>query len=154
MAKIIKVTESEVTIAKDDSSVIKVLRSNLDFEPASGEIVEVYDTGEEIIVHRSRQTTADNLQDKININIVNENNNSQSQIVYGAGQGRLVNKMVYALLAIFLGTFGVHQFYAGKIGSGFMYLIFSWTGIPTIVSLFQGISALLRPADANGNIFV
>lgn len=49
------------------------------------------------------------------------------------------NKLVAGLLAIFLGTFGVHKFYLGKIGTGILYLVFVWTGIPTIVSFFEGI---------------
>lgn len=32
------------------------------------------------------------------------------------------NKMVALLLCIFLGMFGVHRFYVGKIGTGLLYL--------------------------------
>lgn len=32
------------------------------------------------------------------------------------------NKMVALLLCIFLGPFGVHRFYVGKIGTGLLYL--------------------------------
>ncbi|KXT75196.1 hypothetical protein STRDD10_00398 [Streptococcus sp. DD10] len=157
MAKIIKVTDTEVSIAQDDSTIIKVPRASLEFEPSNGTLVEVYDTGEEVIVHLAEsKKIADNLQDKININIVNENNNQQTQqqVVYAAGAGRWVNKWVYALLALFFGGLGAHHFYAGKIGTGFMYLLFSWTFIPALIGFFQGISAMLRQADTNGNILV
>lgn len=156
MAKIIKVTDTEVSIAQDDATIIKVPRADLEFEPSNGTLVEVYDTGEEVIVHLAEVKKEENLQDKININIVNENNNQQTQqqVVYAAGAGRWVNKWVYALLALFLGGLGAHHFYAGKIGTGFLYLVFSWTFIPSFIAFFQGISAMLRQADANGNILV
>ena len=49
------------------------------------------------------------------------------------------SRVVGALLAIFLGGFGIHKFYLGKTGQGIVYLIFFWTFIPAIVSLFEGI---------------
>ena len=49
------------------------------------------------------------------------------------------NKIVACLLAIFLGGLGAHKFYFGKWFQGFIYLIFSWTGIPAIVALIEGI---------------
>lgn len=68
--------------------------------------------------------------------------------------GNVVNKMVYLLLAFFLGGLGVHKFYAGKIGAGVIYLLFSWSGIPTIISLIEFFVGLFQVADANGNIVV
>lgn len=49
------------------------------------------------------------------------------------------SKVVAALLAIFLGGLGAHKFYLGKIGQGFLYLIFCWTWIPGVVALIEGI---------------
>ena len=37
------------------------------------------------------------------------------------------------LLAIFLGGLGIHRFYLGETVPGILYLVFSWTGIPTII---------------------
>ena len=51
----------------------------------------------------------------------------------------LRNKQVAAVLAILFGVFGVHKFYLGKIFSGVMYLIFIWTAIPAIISIFEGV---------------
>jgi TM2 domain-containing membrane protein YozV len=47
------------------------------------------------------------------------------------------DEVVGVLLALFLGTFGAHHFYLRRIGLGILYLIFSFTGIPTIVSLVE-----------------
>lgn len=58
------------------------------------------------------------------------------------------------MLAILLGNFGLHRFYAGRIGLGVFYLVFCWTGIPAILGLVDGISALCKTADASGNIVV
>ncbi len=41
------------------------------------------------------------------------------------------------LLAIFLGGLGIHQFYLGRTMMGVLYLVFSWTGIPTIVGWIE-----------------
>ena len=67
---------------------------------------------------------------------------------------RKVNKSLYVLLAIFLGGLGIHKFYAGKTGTGLVYLLFSWTFIPAILSLFSVISVIGIPSDENGNIYI
>lgn len=47
------------------------------------------------------------------------------------------NRVAAALLALFLGGFGVHKFYLGQIGLGILYLLFSWTFIPAIIALVE-----------------
>ena len=43
------------------------------------------------------------------------------------------------ILALFLGGLGIHKFYLNRPGWGFLYLIFCWTFIPTIISLIEAI---------------
>ena len=47
------------------------------------------------------------------------------------------DEVVGVLLALFLGTFGAHHFYLRKNGLGVLYIIFCWTGIPTIISFVE-----------------
>jgi len=47
------------------------------------------------------------------------------------------DEVVGVLLALFLGTFGAHHFYLRRTGLGILYVVFSFTGIPTIVSLVE-----------------
>lgn len=54
---------------------------------------------------------------------------------------------VYLLLALFLGGIGAHDFYVGKPVKGLIKLVFCWTGIPTIISLFNIIGALINKDD-------
>lgn len=49
------------------------------------------------------------------------------------------NKIVAGLLGIFLGGIGIHKFYMGKIGMGILYILFCWTGIPSLVGFIEGI---------------
>lgn len=65
-----------------------------------------------------------------------------------------VQKGLYIMLALFLGGAGVHKFYAGKWMMGILYLLFSWTYIPIIISLFDVIIAILKPSDEYGRIYV
>ena len=53
------------------------------------------------------------------------------------------NKIAAALFAFFLGSFGAHKFYLGKIWFGVLYLIFSWTFIPGVISIIEGLLFLI-----------
>ena len=55
---------------------------------------------------------------------------------------------------IFLGSFGIHKFYAGKILLGILYLLLSWTLLPAIIGFVEGFAALGRKTDSDGNILV
>lgn len=50
------------------------------------------------------------------------------------GEGK--SKVAAALLALFLGGFGVHRFYLGQWW-GLFYLLFFWTGIPGLIAFIE-----------------
>ena len=50
-----------------------------------------------------------------------------------------------ALLAFLLGSLGAHKFYLGRPAAGIIYFLFGWTGIPFLISMFEGLSYLLTP---------
>lgn len=60
------------------------------------------------------------------------------------------NRLVAALLALFLGGFGIHKFYLGQTFKGIIYLIFFWTLIPAIIALIEAI-VLLVMSDEDFN---
>ena len=63
------------------------------------------------------------------------------------------SKGLAIVLALFLGGLGIHKFYLGKTGAGFLYLIFCWTFIPAILGLFDAILLATRNAkDFNGGV--
>lgn len=47
-----------------------------------------------------------------------------------------------AILAFFLGPLGVHRFYLGQKGLGFLYLLFFWAIIPGIIAIIDFIMFL------------
>ena len=80
-----------------------------------------------------------------NIVINNANNNSNvnnNQIGVG-GYRRPKNKWVSLLLCLFLGYFGVHKFYEGKIGMGILYLFTG--GLFGIGAIIDFIVLLFKP---------
>ena len=66
------------------------------------------------------------------------------QAVAGPGKDRLVA----AALALLLGGLGIHKFYLGRTALGVLYLLFCWTGIPSLIGWVEGISYLLRSNEA------
>lgn len=65
-------------------------------------------------------------------------------------QFRTVNKIVYVLLAFFLGGFGVHRFLRGQVGIGICMILFNWLtiGIWALVDFIIGCVKLSKyPGD-------
>ena len=51
------------------------------------------------------------------------------------------------LLAFFLGGFGGHKFYLGRVGQGILYLLFFWTFIPAIIAFIEMIIYIVSNDD-------
>ena len=47
------------------------------------------------------------------------------------------DEIVGILLALFLGTFGIHHFYLRRTGLGILYCCFFWSGIPAILGFIE-----------------
>ncbi|HEX9980934.1 MAG TPA: TM2 domain-containing protein [Flavobacterium sp.] len=47
------------------------------------------------------------------------------------------SKFTTAILAFLLGGFGIHRFYLGQTGKGFLCLLFCWTFIPAVIAFFD-----------------
>jgi TM2 domain-containing membrane protein YozV len=54
------------------------------------------------------------------------------------------NKTTAALLALFLGGFGIHRFYLGNIFIGLLYLLFCWTYIPMVLGVIDFLFFIVR----------
>ncbi len=54
------------------------------------------------------------------------------------------SRVVFGILAILLGGIGVHKFYMGEIGKGFLFLcLLSWN-VGYILGIISGILALIK----------
>jgi TM2 domain-containing membrane protein YozV len=58
------------------------------------------------------------------------------------GQAGEKSRIAAALLAIFLGGFGVHKFYLARPFQGILCILFCWTFIPAIIGFIEGIAYL------------
>jgi TM2 domain-containing membrane protein YozV len=47
------------------------------------------------------------------------------------------DRITALLLCFFLGGFGIHKFYLGKNTAGIIYLVFSFTFVPSIFAFFE-----------------
>src|SRR5579859_1859690 len=47
------------------------------------------------------------------------------------------DEVVGILLALFLGSFGLHHFYLRRTGLGVLYLCFFWTSIPGLLGVIE-----------------
>jgi len=52
------------------------------------------------------------------------------------------NKKLVVILALLLGGTGAHKFYLGETGKGIVYLLFSWTIVPVVLGVFDGLILL------------
>ncbi len=65
---------------------------------------------------------AQNIPQQIVINNTSSSNNNVNQTVQTVVVGRQKDKWLAVLLCFFLGMFGVHRFYEGKVGTGLLWL--------------------------------
>ncbi len=49
------------------------------------------------------------------------------------------SRVIAIVLALLVGSIGVHKFYLGRIGMGILYLVFCWTFIPAIIAFVEAI---------------
>jgi TM2 domain-containing membrane protein YozV len=47
------------------------------------------------------------------------------------------NPATAVILALLLGSIGIHKFYLGQTGWGIVYLVLCWTFIPAIIAFFE-----------------
>ncbi len=151
MSKILSVTNTIVSIGTDDGAIKEVRSEDLNFVPHIGDKVEIFETDTKVIVSKIEDVPTSTPGGGININLQNTQTTPTTNFV---AQGKVVGKVAYCVLAIFLGGLGVHKFYAGKSGAGVAMILFCWTGIPSVIGLIDGIVGLTKKADSNGNIIV
>lgn len=153
MAKIIQITNAVISIGTDDGGIKEVRSSDINFVPHIGDEVEIFETETKTIISKLEKREDELKGSSINVNVKNYANNLASPQHIANGT-KAVNKVVYCLLAFFLGGIGVHKFYGGKIGTGILYLVFSWTFIPVFLSLIDFIVGACKTADSFGMILI
>jgi hypothetical protein len=143
MAIILHVNSTTVTVSLDDNSLKEFpISSCCGFIPTVGTTVKVTINGNTAIIQR----------------IISEDEAIKPQTYTKnsplSRTPHRVNKIAYILLAIFLGGFGIHKFYAGRVLGGVIYLLLCWTFITGILAVIDIIIALIKPSDPDGCIIV
>lgn len=165
MGEIIKIEIDSIVVGMDDGSVVRVNLSDVNFLPQVGDKVKVFKDNDGYLV--SKVTEEKIVENKNFIEKENTSDNFKRDTLDDKGKitnnyyintsvqnKKKVNKLAYVLLAFFLGGIGGHKFYSGKIGTGILYLIFSWTFIPSMIAFVEFIIALTKPSDEYGEIYV
>jgi TM2 domain-containing membrane protein YozV len=141
--------EETVTLLVSDIEVLSHPRATISFQETANEgVFLVEGAGEPIYFHplareaflldlRGPATAAE----RIRLAEAQRPPSPPKPVVGIATPGR--SRIAAALLAIFLGGFGIHKFYLGQGGLGILYLVFFWTIIPAVIAFIEGIIFLL-----------
>lgn len=146
-----------LTIGDDVSGAMQDYKfADCNFRPYIGDVVSIYtdsETGKVLIVKEEKESDLHH----IDRSFAEE---SSHQTYVNEDNAVVVNKFAYGIIAILVGTFGVHHFYAGRTSKGVLFIILTvllgWLVIPVlytlISSIIDGIKVLSMTADANGNV--
>lgn len=117
MSEIISIDGAKTKIGLDSGKIVTVPTATLTYSsPKPGDKVKVYQEGEDIVVNPVKRV--------------------------GSQGDRSINKVVYILVAGFLGFLGVHRFMRGQIGLGILYLL--TRGLLSIGGLIDFIISLVK----------
>jgi TM2 domain-containing membrane protein YozV/RNA polymerase subunit RPABC4/transcription elongation factor Spt4 len=141
---LIKTEGKQVFMAQEDSDS-QDEQNDTSSEPGEDEKYcsncgEIIDEQAEVCPECGVRVKEDSGSNEVNINM--ENNQVQSTASQDVPAGNK-SKVLAGLLGIFLGGIGVHKLYLGQPGRAIIFFLLSWTGIPMLVGLIQGISYLL-----------
>ena len=142
MSKIVYIHSDKIGIGCNDGSLIEVQKDEITFTPSVDDEVEIFRNEGKVFVTKKnpRSTSA----------------NWQSQTTHNNPDGR--SKLAAGLFGIFLGGFGIHSFYLGKIGMGILQIIVTIVtcGLGSLWGFIEGILILCSKSggayhkDVNG----
>lgn len=129
---------------KEDGTMETYSLNAFNYTPNVGDVVSVYHNENETMIVLEEEARVDIIEGEPLL------------------RGYKVNKIAYALLAIFVGELGVHHYYAGNNSRGTKYLLLTlllgWTVIVPIVicikCIIQAVKVLSMPADRDGNVII
>ena len=139
MQKILKVDlqNSKALISNEDTKTMEEVElKHFSFSPQEGEYVNMYKNGDNYFIEKASNVA------------------TQASTTANSGETKKINKIMYILVAIFLGGIGVHKFICGKPLIGILYILltlFTFV-IGWILSIIDIIKVAQLSEDAQGNV--
>ncbi len=144
MKRVIDIQGGYVLVADEFNRIETLPAWAFRFAPCLGDYVEIYRGAGFLVVHKAGIFDSRYY--------IRESDNNVQHIVYT--KGRKVNRDLYIILSLFFGTIGLQKMYSGRLTQGILCMIFSFTGIPSLIGIRDTIRAMSRKADNNGNIII
>ena len=113
-------------------------------------LVPIIGVGLLIFLFRGAKKANDKSEKEFNAHLTNLSDGSKAAYIL-AYNGRKKSATVALVLTIFLGGLGIHKFYLGKTVLGILYLVFCWTGIPSIIALVESFTVAGTTRTMNGS---
>ena len=142
MKRVVDIQGEAIFVANEAHMVEPLPLWAFKFTPCIGDYVDIYRGSGVLIVHRAE--TFD----------VPYNRYNDTPVVYERKEYKTkkVNRTLYIILAFLFGTFGLQKLYSGKTGQWLLCMVFSVTGIPTLIVYVDIFRAICKTADSNGLI--
>lgn len=129
MSKILAITAEAIAIGTDDGAIVEVRPEDVTFDARVGDEVTLFSNEQRTLVTKSepKNTSATGTAQQgdgnnISVNVINGNPTNTAPTYVQTG--KVVNKIAYALFAIFLGGLGVHKFMRERLAQVFYILFF------------------------------
>jgi hypothetical protein len=153
--KILRIYDDAIDVGSSDGNLINISRDDLTFDPKLGQKVEIFQNDSRFMISVAKKKKKKHKNLSSTSEVKTENSAQDSEVIVSEkpilstyNQSERIrsskSKMTAGLLGIFFGGFGIHSFYTGRVGRGFVQLFVTMVtfGIGSIWGFIEGIVIL------------